>query len=54
MQSEIYIQGTWLAQLEEDATPDLRVVSLRPTLGVEITKTNLKKNLHIAFDSPKI
>ena len=31
-------QGTWLAQLEGHAILDLRVVSLSPTLGVEITK----------------
>lgn len=27
--------GTWLAQLEEDETLDLRVVSLSPTLGID-------------------
>ena len=29
--------GAWLAQLEEHATLDLRVVSWSPMLGVEIT-----------------
>lgn len=31
------LEGSWLAQLEEHATPDLRVVSLSTMLGVEIT-----------------
>ena len=31
------IWGTWLAQLEDRATLDLRVMSLSPMLGVEIT-----------------
>ena len=30
-------QGAWLAQLVEHVTLDLGVVSLSPTLGVEIT-----------------
>ena len=30
-------RGTWLAQSLEHATLDLRVVSLSPMLGVEIT-----------------
>ena len=30
-------KGTWLAQLIERVTLDLRVVGLSPTLGVEIT-----------------
>ena len=30
-------EGTWLAQLEELATLDLRVMSLSPMLGLEIT-----------------
>ena len=29
--------GTWLAQLVEYAILDLKVVSLSPTLGVELT-----------------
>ena len=29
--------GTWLAQLVECVTLDLRVVSSSPTLGIEIT-----------------
>ena len=33
----LYLRGTWLAQLEECVALDLRVVSLSPTLGVEIT-----------------
>ena len=31
-------RGTWLAQLGEYVTLDLWVVSLSPTLGVELTK----------------
>ena len=34
-------RGTWLAQLVERATPDLRVVNSSPVLGIEI-KNNLK------------
>lgn len=30
-------RGIWLAQLVDQGTLDLRVVSLRPTLGVEFT-----------------
>ena len=36
-------RGTCLAQLEERVTLDLGVVSLSPTLGVEITKKKIKK-----------
>lgn len=32
----------WLAQSEDDVTLDLGVVSLHPTLGLEITKTKTK------------
>ena len=35
------VRGTWLAQLEEYVTLDLRVQGSSPTLGVGITK---KKN----------
>ena len=31
-------RGAWLAQLEERATLDFRVVGLSPTLGLAITK----------------
>ena len=31
-------RDTWLAQSEEHVTLDLRLMSLSPTLGVEITK----------------
>ena len=31
------VRGTWLAQLVGHATLDLGVVSLSPTMGVEIT-----------------
>ena len=34
---EMDFKGTSLAQSEEHATPDLRVLSLSPTLGAEIT-----------------
>ena len=37
-------KGLWLAQSVEHVTFDLKVVSLSPTLGVEIT---LKKNLSL-------
>ena len=36
-------RGTWLAQLEEPVSLDLRVVRSSPRLGVEITKNKLKK-----------
>ena len=36
IRSDIY-WDTWLAQLVEDVTFDLRIVSSSPTLGVEIT-----------------
>ena len=43
--------GAWLAQSEEHTTLDLRVVSLSPTLGIEITKKiiiiNLKKKTNM-------
>ena len=36
--------GVWLAQSEQHKTLDLGVMSLNPTLGVQITNTNkLKK-----------
>ena len=35
--------GAWLAQLVEHATLDLGVVSMSPTLGVEITKNQKLK-----------
>ena len=35
--SERYWQNAWLAQLMEHVTLDLRVMSLSPALGVEIT-----------------
>jgi len=34
---EIMCRSTWLAQLEEHATLDLKVVSSSLTMGVEIT-----------------
>jgi len=34
------IRGACLARLEEHATLDLRVLSLSPGMGVEITKKN--------------
>ena len=34
---ENYPRGTWLAQSVEHTTLDLRVISLSPTLAVEIT-----------------
>ena len=37
LKSTQIVRGTWLAQLVEHATLDLRVVGLSPTLGVEIT-----------------
>ena len=36
-------RGAWLAQSEERVTLNLGVVSLSPTLGVEITKKNNNK-----------
>ena len=36
---------TWLAQLVEHATLDLRVVSLSPVLGIELTKKENKKTI---------
>ena len=36
-------RGTWLAPLVEDTTLDLGVVSLSPTLGVEILKNKILK-----------
>ena len=36
-QKEGLYEGTWLTRLEEHAILDLGVVSLNPTLGVEIT-----------------
>ena len=38
-------RGPWLAHLQEHVTLDLRVLSLGPILGVEITKKYLSKNL---------
>lgn len=41
--SELYptkrkdLRGAWLAQSEGDVTSDLRVLSLKPMLGLEIT-----------------
>lgn len=35
--SEIMLRGAWLTQLVGHAAPSLRVVSLSPTSGVEIT-----------------
>jgi len=35
-----------LAQSEEHATLDLRVVIPSPMLGVEVTKNKLKKKIH--------
>ena len=32
----MFLWGAWLAQLEECVTLDLGVVSLSPTLGIEI------------------
>lgn len=37
---EIKVWSMWLAQLEEHATVDFRVVSSRPTLDVEIKHTH--------------
>ena len=31
------VGGTWLAQVLEHVTPDLRVMGLRPMVGMEIT-----------------
>jgi len=38
-----FLRGAWLAQSEEHAILDLRVMSLSPTLGVEITKKKKQK-----------
>ena len=35
--SEIHLRGAWLAHLVKYETLDLRVVSVSPMLGVEIT-----------------
>lgn len=35
---QINFRGTWLAQVVEQVTLELRVVSLSPTLGIERTK----------------
>lgn len=48
--SNIYIQGKWFALSKEHATLDLWVVSRGPTLGVEITKTNLKKKKKFSIE----
>jgi len=34
----LVLGGAWLAQSEERATLDLRVASLSPTMGAEITQ----------------
>ena len=39
-------EGIWLAQSEEHVTLDLKVVSSRPTLGVEITYINKHQKKH--------
>jgi len=39
----IHIGGTWLAELAEHVTLDLRVMSSSPTLGVELTLGKKKK-----------
>ena len=44
------MQGTWLAQSEEHVTLDLMIVSLSPTLVVEITK---QRNTHINKQTKK-
>lgn len=38
MDKNALVQDTWLAQLKEHATLDLRVMSSSPMLGVEIIK----------------
>ena len=44
------MQGAWLAQSEEHVTLDLMIVSLSPTLVVEITK---QRNTHINKQTKK-
>lgn len=44
MVNNTVLWDTWLSQSEKHATPDVRVVGSRPTLGIEITKKyKLKK-----------
>lgn len=47
------LKGSWLPQSEERATRDLRVGSLNPSLGVEITYIHKFKNFLNGFEKFK-
>ena len=40
-------KGTWLAQLVEHVTLDLRVMRSSPGMGIELTKNIKNKNIYI-------
>ena len=56
MSAKYISRGTWLAQSVECKALDLRVVSLSPTLGVEITLKNkiLKKRSLVLLKDLKL